>query len=250
MTFKSLKILFFCTCWLVFSCQSNDLIVKDLTQKKIPDNLIYKGSLIEAKKWSDKNGVNILIISRYGPYRTTDPYSTGNEFGNVELYAYQYLVNNQSIVQLWESSEIIKDCPTDMWIEVFPNSTSITDLDNNGVTETTIVHRYSCRGGLDPSNMKVILHEGKQSYCLQGEMYLDYQKGQIDKTTFEFNLSKISNANESMGRYINDLEFTNAPPEFLTFSTAKWIEYCDKDSIKQFYRTDYQQSEIEDKHKP
>ena len=48
----------------------------------------------------------------------------------------------------------------------------------------------------------------------------------------------------------NDLEFTNAPPEFLTFSTAKWIEYCDKDSIKQFYRTDYQQSEIEDKPKP
>jgi hypothetical protein len=138
-----------------------------------------------------------------------------------------------------------------MWIEVFPNSTSITDLDNNGVSETTILHRYSCRGGVDPSNMKVVLHEGKQSYCLQGKMYLDYQVGKIDKTTFEFNLSKISTKNASLGgRYTNDLEFKNVPPEFLAFSTAKWIEYCDKDSVKQFYRADYQQTKMEDKHKP
>ena len=250
MTLKKSKILLFCTCLLVFSCHGNELIINDLTLKAIPDNLAYNGNLIEAKKWTDKNGDNILIISRNGPYRTPDTTSTDNSFGNVELHAYQYLIINGSETLLWQTSEIIKDCDTDMWIEIFPNSTSITDLDKNGVTETTIVYRYSCKGGVDPSNMKVVLHEGKKLYCLQGLMYSDYEISKIDKTTFVFNLQNVTDEETKKfikrhyaipaGRYINDLDFKNAPLEFLALSRVKWIEYCDKDSVKQFYPADYQ----------
>lgn len=245
---------------MIISCQKKELSIKELTINEIPDNIAFAGKLIEAKKWSDRNGDNILIISRYGPYRTTDPLYPENEFDNVELHALQYLVNNGSQTLLWQTSETIKECITDMFMELIPNSTSITDLDKNGITETTILYRYSCRGDVSPSKMKVCLHEGKQSYCLQGDMILEYQAAKLDKKTFEFNLSNVTSEEIAKyksnpwdmkdGRYIDDLDFNSAPPEFLAYSKAKWIEFCDKDSTKQFYPADYQEAKVVDKHKP
>jgi hypothetical protein len=252
MNIRNSKILLLSSYIALFSHQSNDLIVRDLMPNMIPKAIVFDGKLIEAKKWADKNGDNILLITRTGPYRTADSTQSYNESGNVELHANQYLIKNGSIFNLWQTSEIISDCITDMWMEVFPNSTSITDLDKNGVTETTIVYRYSCRGGVDPSTMKVFLHEGRRSYCLQGEMYLEYEIGKLDKSNFEFNLRNITNKEAqkysshpytlNYGRYLDDLDFKNSPPEFLSFAKSKWIEYCDKDSFKQFSSTDYQES--------
>jgi hypothetical protein len=254
MNIKNSKILLLSSYIALFSYQSKDFIVKDLTPDMIPKAIVHDGKLIEAKKWADKNGDNILIITRTGPYHSD------NESSNVELHANQYLINNGSICTLWQTSEIISDCITDMWMEVFPNSTSITDLDKNGVSETTIVYRYSCRGGVDPSTMKVFLHEGKHSYCLQGEMYLEYEIGKLDKSNFEFNLRNITNKEAqkyssrpytlNYGRYLDDLDFKNSPPKFLSFAKSKWIEYCAKDSFKQFSSTDYQELHIKDKHTP
>lgn len=260
MTIKNLKIVLIFGCLILLSFQNNDIIVKDLTQDMLPDNISLKGKLIEAKKWSDKNGVNYLIISRLGPFRTTDPTSPNNDFGNVELNAYQYLINNNSIATLWQTSETIKNCTTDMWIELMPNSTSITDLDKNGITETTIVYRYSCRGDVSPSNMKVVLHEGKKPYCLKGGMYREYEIGKLNKTTFEFNSQNVSSEEinkylkhpytVNYGRYTDDLDFKNASTEFSSLAKTKWIEYCDKDNFKQFSKADYQEAMSEDKHKP
>lgn len=249
MTNRTPKIVLQFACLILLSCQNEDITVKDLTQDMLPKNIPFKGKLIEAKKWTDKNGDNLFIISRLGPYRTPDPNSADNDFGNVELHAFQYLIKSNSITTLWQTTETIKNCMTDMWIESFPNSTSITDLDKNGVTETTIVYRYSCRGGVDPSNMKVVLHEGKQTYCLKGKMYIESENGKPDITTFEFNAQKVSDeiTNKSIkqpytidnGRYTDDLDFKDANPEFLALAKNKWIEYCDKDSFKQFYKADY-----------
>jgi hypothetical protein len=249
---KTSKIVLLFACLTLFSCQNKDLIVKDLTQEMLPKNIPFEGKLIEAKKWTDKNGDNLLIISRFGPYKTPDPNSSDNDFGNVELHAFQYLIKSTSITTLWQTTETIKNCMTDMWIELFPNSTSITDLDKNGVTETTIVYRYSCRGGVDPSNMKVVLHEGKQTYCLKGKMYIEYEIGKLDKTTFEFNAQKVNDEiikkyikqpyTVDYGRYTDELDFKDASPEFIALAKTKWIEYCDKDSFKQFYKADYQEA--------
>ena len=256
MTIKTLKIVLLFVCLTLLSFQNNDIIVKDLTQDMLPDNIFFKGKLIEAKKWTDKNGDNYLIISRLGPYRTPDPNSSDNDFGNVELYACQYLAKSNSIATLWQTSETIKNCVTDMWIEVFPNSTSVTDLDKNGITETTIVYRYSCRGDVSPSNLRVILHEGKKSHSLKGRMYMEYQVGKLDKSTFEFNSQKVSDEvtkkyikhpyTVNYGRYIDDLDFKDASPEFSALAKTKWIEYCDKDNFKQFYKVDYQEAMAKD----
>lgn len=260
MTINNLKIVLIFGCLILLSFQNNDIIVKDLTQNMLPNNISFKGKLIEAKKWTDKNGVNYLVISRIGPYLTSDPSSSDEDLGNVELNACQYIIKNNSIATLWQTSETIKNCVTDMWIEIFPNSTSITDLDKNGITETTIVYRFSCRGGVDPSNMKVVLHEGKQIFCLRGEMYIEYEIGKLDKTTFEFNSQKVTDEvtkkytkhpyTINYGRYTDDLDFKDASPEFSALAKTKWIEYCDKDTFKQFYKADYQEAMSKDKRTP
>jgi hypothetical protein len=260
MTSNTSKIIMLFGCLTLLSCQNNDIIVKDLTLDMLPNNVSYKGKLIEAKKWTDKNGDNYLIISRFGPYRTPDPNSSDNDFGNVELNACHYLIKNNSISTLWQTSEAIKNCGSDIWIGLFPNSTAITDLNKNGITETTIVYKYFCRGDVSPANLKVILHEGKKTYSLKGSMYSEYGVGKLDKATFEFNSQKVSDDvtkkyinhtfTVNYGRYADDLDFKDASPEFMIFVKTKWIEYCDKDSFNQFSKTDYDEALSVEKHAP
>jgi hypothetical protein len=260
MTYKISKLLLLFGCLTLFSFQNNGIIVKDLTQSTIPESISFKGKLIEAKKWTDKNGDNYLIISRFGPSRTPDPDSLHSGFTNVDLNACQYLIKNNSAVTLWKTSESVKNCMTDMWIELFPNSTSITDLNKNGITETTIVYRYSCRGDISPSNMKVVMHEGTQTFCLNGIMYMEYEIGKLNKTSFEFNSQKVSSEESkkytkhpfalNFGRYSDETDFKDSSREFLLFARNKWIEFCDKDSFKQFGPADYQESIPDYKKKP
>jgi hypothetical protein len=228
--------------------QEDEIITFNLKPEAIPKDIVYKGLILESKKWDDKNGTNLFVISRYGPYETTGPSLRGYKAGNVDLYFYQYSINGDKTTLLWKSSDSIRGCGTDMWIECFPNSTSITDLDNNGFTETTIVFRYSCRGGVDPSFMKVILHENKQSYELKGLMYVPLE-GKFDKTTFDPDLSNVSeegvkrNGNNyhssKDGRFENDYGFNEAPLLFLKHAKDFWLRYCDQDSFVQFHSGDY-----------
>ena len=170
---------------------STDYKVTDLTLKDIPESIIVKGKLLSAKKWNDKNGENLLIVSRKGPIKETE-YEV--EFSGKERYAElfgeQYIKKGDNYTLLWDIYDSERHCTIDLWIGLLPNSMKITDLDNDGITETTIIYKLTCRGDVSPSRMKLLIHENDITMGLRGLMI---PKTGIDKidSGFEPDLSKI-----------------------------------------------------------
>ncbi len=50
-----------------------------------------------------------------------------------------------------------------------PNSPTITDLDDNGIAESTFLYKLRCRSDVSPVQLKLIMHQGKEKYALRGE---------------------------------------------------------------------------------
>lgn len=227
-------------CLTIFS-QEKEIIVKELTENLLPRKLTFTGEFIEAKKWNDINGENLLLISRLGPYRAPGKEINGALTSNSKLFAYQYLLDGSKLILQWQFSDSVTNCNVDMWIGLLPNSTAITDLDKNGLTETTIIYRKSCRGDVSPSDMRILLYEGKKLYSLSGQMYSRDAIGEPDES-FQCDLSKsgVEKINKKtfeyfkaqIGRYENEYDFNNAPYVFLSFARKKWREFFIKDDFQ------------------
>jgi len=216
--------------------------VLDIKKSEIPKSIEIKGELLLSKKWTDQNGENILVLSRKGPMQETEfevEFSGDERYA--ELYAEQYTKKENQFTLLWDIYDFERHCPFDLWIGPLPNSTAITDLDNDGITETTIAYKLSCRSDVSPSFMKLIMHENDIKMALRGTMILDIDKDKI-KDNYEYDLSKVDTSGLSeydqyealFGRYANEIEFQNQPNEFLNFAKASWKQLVDKDKFDQF----------------
>lgn len=233
----------------VAECQvTNNLSLKDLTSEMIPKDIISSGKVIEAKQWVDKKGENILIMSRFRPEPKPLPNNPGRTTESTILLINQYVKNGPSYNLVWSYRDSVMDCLFDLWIGPLENSTTITDLNSDNNNEISIVYSYTCRSDISPSQMKVILFDNGKTFCLRGTMYSTNIIGDLDKKTFEYNLSKIARSkNETlteklmiqMGRYENEDDFKSAPKEFLNYCINQWIQFMDKDQFKQLHGTDY-----------
>jgi len=215
--------------------------VLNLSENEIPKLIEIKGDLLIAKRWQDDNGENILILSRKGPIKETEyevEFSGDERYA--ELYGAQYLKKGNKFESLWDIYDFERHCPFDLWIGNLPNSTQITDLDNDGITETTIAYKLTCRSDVSPSNMKLIMHENDTKMALRGTMILEMDKGRITDD-FEYDLSKIDTTglseyeriNELFGRFSDENDFKNKPSVFLIFAKESWKKFVDKDGFEQ-----------------
>jgi len=220
---------------------STDYKVTDLILKDIPVNILIKGELLLAKKWNDKNGENLLIVSRKGPIKETEnEVELSGKERYVELFGEQYIKKGNDFKLLWDIYDSERHCTVDLWIGLLPNSIKITDLDNDGITETTMIYKLSCRGDVSPSRMKLLIHENDITMGLRGLMI---PKTGIDKidSGFEPDLSKIDTTGisesdmykELYGRYENENDFKDNPKEFLNYAKKMWMEFVDQDDFLQ-----------------
>ena len=220
---------------------SIDLHVIDIPKDEIPKSIEIKGDLLIAKKWKDNNGENILILSRKGPLEENEyevEFSGDERYA--EFYGKQYLKKGNEFELLWDIYDFERHCPFDLWIGNLSNSTQITDLNNNGITETTIVYKLTCRSDISPSNMKLIMHENDTKMALRGTMILEMDKSRISDN-FEYDLSKVDTTGlseyeriiELYGRYSNENDFKNKPSEFLNFAKESWKKLVAKDEFEQ-----------------
>lgn len=184
----------------------------------------YKGDPIEAWKWYDKNGQNILITSM-----TTKTVREEEDVKSRELFVRHYLVKGKPEL-LWEMYDAEKDCIFDITAD-FIGAPEITDLDNNGIMESYILYKMGCRSDISPLKMKIIVHQGKQKYALRGYNVLKVigVEDSLYNEDRELDLSKIiikdkEDYTSSWGRYENTNDFKTASPVLLDHAKQLWKE--------------------------
>lgn len=112
---------------------------------------------------------------------------------NTELFA-KLFKNNQLVVKVYDKM----DCYTDGYVNYIKDSFSITDLDKDGVKETSFLYLLNCDAEPMPSKMKLIMIEGEQKNKIRGEQSF-------------LNTSEIP-------KFSIDNSFKKAPTVFLDFS--------------------------------
>jgi len=161
----------------------------------------YSGSPVAMVKWDDNLGNNLLFIAEIGDNFNGDVRSK-------ELFVYHFITGRSGNEQLWKIYDYIGDCPVDLTLEFINESLAITDLDNDGVGESSFAYRMSCKGDVSADDMKLMMHEGEKKYALRGSMNLIINGLELEK-----------------GSMIVDPSFKNGPPEFLQFAKAHWSKF-------------------------
>ncbi len=134
------------------------------TSLSVPRQVIAKADgKIEGKySFSDKKGNHLLILTR-----TAHSKSDGSIF--VRLQAIQFLNMGQDWIEEWTIKDFLNCEGLDIDADFLTSLTSISDLDANGIDESTVAYRVACFGGLDPRPTKVIMREGTKKYAIRGE---------------------------------------------------------------------------------
>jgi hypothetical protein len=205
---------------------------KSLKAAQLPVAIRVKGTLTEAFEWKDSLGKNLLVLSEVAAHPSGGDDPDGK---TAELYAVQYLLVDTTYKVRWRLNDQVKDCPLDMNVNFIKGTTSITDLDKDGVAETVVQYRLACRGDVSPSAMKLIMHEDSVKYALRGTMWLDgaMPDMKFKITTANADLSKQPKPKEefdgyvlSFGRYENEKDFSAAPVAFLIYARKRWVQFA------------------------
>lgn len=184
--------------------------------KALPQEIRYKGKVVAGARWLDKKGENLLLLCETGSFNSpVPPNSKKNPYGDwgmaAELYAYHYAKIKEKFTLLWKLNDSMKICPLDLEATFLPNSLSITDLDHNSVAESTFLYKLGCRGGLDPVQLILIIHEGKAKYALRGETMVPTGPGK-----------KLG------GQKTIDPAFRRAPKAFLDHALQQWNAFVEE----------------------
>lgn len=173
--------------------------------KNLPKHLKYEGHVIDAVKWTDSLGLNYVITSETGkiPSRVKD-----SDNRDAYLYAYHYVVKNDSAKLTWRIYDFSDDCPVDLNVYFINNTFAVTDLDKNGLAEVWVMYKNGCHGDISPQPTKIIMYEGNKKYALRGESKV-----------------KISEKDYYGGTYKLDENFTIGNPLFRKYAENLWNKH-------------------------
>lgn len=218
-----------------------------LTSSQLPNqSMLPPGDLLESRQWTDANGENLLVITRLGPLpeKTTevvDEYAGKESYA--ELFARQYVRRAGRWQELWRSRDAEHNCEFDLWLGPLPGSTSVTDLDHDGQTETTLIYTLTCRSDVSPADLKLIMREGSAKYALRGNTVVQYDEVPLSQrapanpccldTLSRTQLDAPEGHLLLAGRYETEKEFRNAPPAFLRFARQQWRKWSVRDQFEQ-----------------
>lgn len=218
---------------------------------QLPAALRPAGQLLEAWRWHDANGENLLVAARTTTEPThaistaVNPAPAAGEPDSLEaedvgrtarLLVRQYVRQGRSYRQLWQLQDAVADCPLDLTLGLLPGSTSITDLDGNGRTETTVLYALACRGGVDAAALKLIMHEGAVKYALRGStIQLLGGPGEVARARRRaagpvccldsLPPRQRDDYTQAEGLYQNEKDFSTAPPAFRVFARQQWRQW-------------------------
>ncbi len=194
-------------CIIVFSLAATrpacaQINITHLTPIQLPKGISYKGHVVNAISWHDTLGNNLLIQTETGEFKS--PQGQDETYRDAELYAYRYMLVKDTFQLVWKIADYIHACNTDIEARFIKNSTSVTDLDNNGISETWIMYKTICHGDVSPANMKIIMYEGKNKYSIRGRNRIEINEHSFEGG--EMNLDPaFQNGNTLFKKYATDL---------------------------------------------
>ncbi|MFZ1263871.1 MAG: hypothetical protein WAT34_10225 [Chitinophagaceae bacterium] len=209
------------------------IVPEKITVADIPSGINVKGKVLEVWRWNDNLGENILITSYVTPYADKGKNEYGEEGQTAELHAFQYARKEGDYLPIWVLNDSEKSCPFDITCDFIKGSTTITDLDKDGIAETKVQYSVACRSDVSPATMKLIMCENGITYALRGSMWLRYSpEVKFMVTEKDVNLESTPKLKDEMeellrtfGRYENEKEFADAPSQFLPFARSEWLKY-------------------------
>jgi hypothetical protein len=175
-----------------------------LDKNSIPKLIHYTGQIIQAARWVDSAGDNIVILSATKSQSKNAP----DDGVDGALYACHYLVSHDSVNQTWKVYDYIKQCPVDMILYFVDKAFAVTDLNNDGKAEVWIMYKVSCQGDVSPVPMKIIMYEGNKKFAVRGTTRV--QPGENEFAGGEFSF---------------DDAFRNAPLVFRQYAENLWKQH-------------------------
>lgn len=141
------------------------LKTQQINNAALPKNISYKGKPVQAIQFQDKTGTYLALITETG----SQPKKGDDEFRQAHVYGYVFqLKEKETPLLLWQLHDLVTDCNLDMIASFVPGSFAVTDLDKNGQAEVWMTYRLACRGDVSPSELKIIMYEGKTKYAMRG----------------------------------------------------------------------------------
>lgn len=194
----------------VENCGQNGSTITLYNQKNLPTNLTYIGQVQDVCRWADIDGEHITLTAETGEFPSISEQYDG--YRDAELYAYDYLVHNDTFEQSWKVYDYIKGCPVDIEIGFVNGTFQITDLNKDGRGEVWIMYQVACHGDISPPVMKVVMYEGQQKFAMRG-------RGRVKLSAYE--------SGYEGGEYAFDRAFLNGPDEFRAFAKQLWRDNID-----------------------
>lgn len=191
--------------------------IDTLSYDDIPKYLDFRGTVVEALRWTDEASEKILVQTITGQFNRKDYEENSKEFliqDKSELYVYLFerKESGDKFNISWKIHDFTECFGVDLFTGFIPKATTITDIDNDGITEVTVPYVLICRGGMDPGTMKIIMYEGSEKYALRGSTMI------------------ACDGENPYGGKNSASENLNSNAVFLNFLNKRWDSHkCEKD---------------------
>jgi hypothetical protein len=115
------------------------------------------------------------------------------------------VISHNEAKSSWTVHDYIHDCPVDYEAKFIKNTLQITDLNKNGIGEIWLMYKTACHGDVSPSDMKIIMYEGKLVHKMIGTNKVEIGPGEFYGGEYKF-----------------DKSFQEGPKEFINFAKNLW----------------------------
>lgn len=187
--------------------ESFEILTEKISSKNLRKEIGLEGKLKEITKLKDLNGEHLIILTETGeiPSKKNIEQEDVTDF---RIFAYDYLFDkNENKYKLnWKIQDFISNCEFDLMMGFLKNTFKITDLNKNGIAEIWTMYAMTCTSDVSPSEIKIIMYEGKQKFALRGNSIVNPGTEKIG------------------GDYKLDENLSKAPKEIKEFALKMWKE--------------------------
>jgi hypothetical protein len=168
--------------------------------------LPYKGKFLFGYSWKDKNGVNILYITRTLEWKSgisqpitkniwaaeiqdSIPLTVFEPSKRGSISVSHVLLKGNKVIPVWQQANAIEFCEFSLTLRLLEASIHITDTDKNGVAEFWYGVHTACSSDLSPAYYKLSMHEMSREIIRSGRALIvwgnDKWGGEISRDEFK-----------------------------------------------------------------